>query len=80
MDRRVLPDLERREVEAEGLDLPDEVVDLAPGGAREARLRERVLDLHELVEQLGRAGSSPASSRPDARRAGGRGCGAAARR
>ena len=55
MDRRVLPDLERREVEAEGLDLPAEVVDLAPGRAREPRVDERVLDLDQLVEQLRRA-------------------------
>ena len=32
----VLPDLELGEVEAERLDLPAEVLDLAPGGAREA--------------------------------------------
>ena len=36
MDRRVLPHLERGEMKSERLELPAEILDLAPGNAREA--------------------------------------------
>ena len=52
MDRRVLADLERREVEPERPDLPAEVRDLAPGDAVEAIGEQRLLELGELLVQL----------------------------
>ena len=51
MDRRVLAHLELGEVEAEGLDLPREVVDVAPGGSRQPNLDEPGLDVHQLGKQ-----------------------------
>src|SRR6187401_2284476 len=55
MHRRVLPDLERGEVEPERPELPAQFRDLAPGGAAEAFGDERVGDLRQLrVELLGR--------------------------
>ena len=51
MHAGVLPDLEVREVEAERLDLPDEVLDLAPCGARQAHLDQRALELAQLRNQ-----------------------------
>ena len=79
VDRRVLADLERREVEPERADLPAQVGDLAPGDALEAVGEERVLELGELgVELVGRRriGRSAAPARRSARPA----SGAAARR
>ncbi len=53
MDGRVLPDLERRQVEPERADLPAEVGYLAPGDPREAVRRQRFLEFEELLVQLG---------------------------
>ena len=52
MDRAVLTNLERREMEAERRDLPAEVGHLAPRNPREAVGDERPLDLGELVVEL----------------------------
>ena len=48
----VLADLERGEVEAERLDLPAEVLQLAPGDALDAGVDERRLELRELGEEV----------------------------
>ena len=55
MDRRVLPDLERGEVEPERPELPAQLRDLAPGDAAQALGDERVGDLGELRVELARA-------------------------
>ena len=52
VDRAVLADLERREVEPERRELPAQVLDLAPGDAGQAVGDERVLDLGQLDVQL----------------------------
>ena len=52
VDRRVLADLERREVEPERPDLPAQLGDLAVGDARQAVGDERVGDLGQLGLQL----------------------------
>ena len=54
MDRRVLADLERGEVEPERPDLPAKLGDLAVRDARQAVGDERVRDLGELGVELGR--------------------------
>ena len=55
MHRRVLPDLERGEVEPERPELPAQFRDFPPGGAAQALGDERVGDLGQLrVELLGR--------------------------
>ena len=54
MDGRVLANLQRRQVEAERLDLPAEVLDVAPRDPREADLDQGVLDLAQLGDELGR--------------------------
>ena len=48
MDRRVLPDLERGEVEPERPDLPAQLGDIAPGDPLEPIGDERVGDLDQL--------------------------------
>ena len=48
MDRAVLADLERGEVEPEGRELPAQLGDLAPGDARQPVVDERGLDLGQL--------------------------------
>ena len=53
--RRVLADLERGEVEAEGLGLPPEVLELAEGQARGAGGDEGVLHGAEVLDELGGA-------------------------
>src|SRR5215208_4200798 len=52
MDAGVLANLQRREVEAERLDLPPEVLHVAPRGPRQADLDERALQLIELRDEL----------------------------
>ena len=54
MDLAVLADLELGEMEAERLDLPAEVLDLAPGHPRESVVGQGQRDLVELAEQGGR--------------------------
>ena len=53
--RRVLADLERGEVEAEGLGLPAEVLELAEGQARGAGGDEGVLHGAEVLDEVGGA-------------------------
>ena len=79
MDRAVLADLERGEVEAERRELPAEVRDLAPGDRLEAVGDERVLDLGQLGVELRRPSRSGRSAAP-AGRSGRRASGGAARR
>ena len=65
MHRRVLPDLERGEVEPERPELPAQLRDLAPGGAAQALGDERVGDLGQLrVELLGRARTGRSAAPP----------------
>ena len=52
MDFGVLADLERGEMEAERLDLPAEVLDLAVGDARQSVGDQPGLDLGQLFDQL----------------------------
>ncbi len=79
MDRAVLADLERREVEPVRRDLPAQLRDLAPGDALQAILDERGLELGQLrVEVRGRV--VVAGARVPYRRPAPRGSGAAARR
>jgi hypothetical protein len=52
VDRGVLADFERGEVEAEGCQLPAKVLDLAPRDPVEAVAGERGLQLGELVVEL----------------------------
>ena len=54
VNRGVLPDLERSKVESERLDLPAEVLDLAPRGPRQPDGHERLLELDDLRDELGR--------------------------
>ena len=79
MDRRVLADLERGEVEPERPELPAQLRDLAPGGPAEAVGDERIGDLGELRVELARARRSGRSAAPP-RRPGTTASGAAARR
>ena len=52
MDRAVLPDLERSEMEPERLELPAEVLDVAPRDPAESVGDEGFLDLAELRVEL----------------------------
>ena len=54
MDLAVLADLQRQRVEAERLDLPAQVLELAIGDPREAVRDERIPQLVELGQQVGR--------------------------
>ena len=55
VDRRMLAHLERGQVEAKRLDLPAEVLNVAPGHPRQTDLDEGLLDLPQLRDELGRA-------------------------
>ena len=63
VDRRVLADLERGEVEPERPDLPAQLGDLAPGDALETVGDERVGDLDQFGIQLGRRAVPPGQRR-----------------
>ena len=63
VDRRVLADLERREVEPERPDLPAQLGHLAVGDALQPVGDERVGDLGELRLQFVRAGVAPGQRR-----------------
>jgi len=52
MGGAVLADLESREVEPEGRELPAEVGDVSPGDSRQAVRHQGLLDLHQLGIQL----------------------------
>ena len=80
MDRRVLADLERGEVESERADLPAKVGDLAPGDPVEAVRDERLLELGQLRVELDSAVVVPAGARGRLARSGPPGSDAAARR
>ena len=71
VDVGVLPNLERREVEAERLDLPDEVLELAGGDAFGAVAAHRLLHQPQVGQQLVRRAVRAAARRhaPPASRA-----------